>query len=100
LVSLLHKHLRGREGLGFGDVKLFAAAGAWVKVEGLPSVLLIGSLLGLVYALFVFRGALASTGIQKIPFGMGLCVGLWLTWIYGPVFEWYPNAALALGAGL
>jgi prepilin signal peptidase PulO-like enzyme (type II secretory pathway) len=28
LVSLLYRYFRGREGLGFGDVKLFAAAGA------------------------------------------------------------------------
>ena len=36
--------IKDREGLGMGDVKLFAAAGAWVGAEGLPQTLLIASL--------------------------------------------------------
>jgi leader peptidase (prepilin peptidase)/N-methyltransferase len=97
IVSLVYKHFRGREGLGLGDVKLFAAAGAWVKLDGLPSVLLIGSFLGLLYALVAFRRALADAAPQKVPLGAGLCVGFWLTWIYGPVFDWTLDAILALG---
>jgi leader peptidase (prepilin peptidase) / N-methyltransferase len=33
--------LRGREGLGLGDVKLAAVAGAWTGFAGLPLVLLL-----------------------------------------------------------
>jgi hypothetical protein len=36
---------------------LFAAAGAWVKLDGLPSVLLIGAVLGLLYPQFMLRRA-------------------------------------------
>ncbi|MEM9044669.1 MAG: A24 family peptidase [Pseudomonadota bacterium] len=39
--------LRGKEMLGLGDVKLFAAAGLWVGWQGLAMVGLIGSLLGI-----------------------------------------------------
>jgi leader peptidase (prepilin peptidase)/N-methyltransferase len=78
----------GREGLGLGDVKLFAAAGAWVKLEGLPSVLLIGSSLGLLYALFACRRARRDAALKRVPLGAGLCAGFWLTWVYGPVFDW------------
>jgi len=99
LVSFLYRYLRGREGLGFGDVKLFAAAGAWVKLDGLPSVLLIGSLLGLVYAVFMFRRAPADAARQMVPLGAGLCAGVWITWIYGPVFDWPLEALFGLGAG-
>jgi leader peptidase (prepilin peptidase)/N-methyltransferase len=88
LVRFLYQYLRGREGLGLGDVKLFAAAGAWVKPEGLPSVLLIGAALSLLYALFAFRRSLVGAAQQKVPLGAGLCAGLWLTWLYGPVFDW------------
>ena len=77
-----------------GDVKLFAAAGAWVKLDGLPSVLLIGSLLGLVYALFVLRRAPTDAALLKVPLGAGLCAGFWLTWTYGPVFDWTLDAIL------
>ena len=97
LVSLLYEQLRGRAGLGLGDVKLFAAAGTWVKLEGLPSVLLIGSLLGIVYALFCFRRSLADAALQKVPLGAGLSVGFWLTWLYGPVFDWSLDVVLGLG---
>ena len=98
-VSFLYRYFRGREGLGFGDVKLFAAAGAWVKLEGLPSVLLIGSLLGLLYALFMLPRASAHAARQMVPLGAGLCVGLWLTWIYRPVFDWSLDAVFGAGTG-
>ena len=88
VVSLLYRYFRGREGLGFGDVKLFAAAGAWVKLDGLPSVLFIGTLLGLCYAVLSFRRAVADAALQEVPLGAGLCVGFWLTWICGPVLDW------------
>ncbi len=40
---------------GLGDVKLFAAAGAWVGWQGLPSVLLIGAATGLAAAFLLTR---------------------------------------------
>jgi leader peptidase (prepilin peptidase) / N-methyltransferase len=97
LVRVVYGATRGREGLGLGDVKLFAAAGAWVKPEGLPSVLLIGASLGLLYALFACRGALRDAALKKVPLGAGLCIGFWLTWVYGPVFEWPLGAIFSPG---
>lgn len=100
LVSLLYRHLRGREGLGLGDVKLFAAAGAWVELEGLPSVLLIGASLALLHALvFLSRRPLADAALQKVPLGAGLCVAFWLTWLYGPVLDWNLEAIVGTGSG-
>ncbi len=99
MVSRIYRHLRGREGLGLGDVKLFAAAGTWVKLEGLPSVLLIGASLGLLYALIVFRRSPAGAALQKVPLGAGLCAGFWLTWLYGPVFNWNLEAIVGTGSG-
>lgn len=99
LVRFLYRYFRGREGLGFGDVKLFAAAGAWVKLGGLPSVLLIGTLLASLHALFLLRRAPADAARQMVPLGAGLCVGLWLTWMYGPVFDWSLDVLLGPGAG-
>jgi leader peptidase (prepilin peptidase) / N-methyltransferase len=74
-----------RDGLGMGDVKLFAASGAWVGPEGLPQVLLAASLLGLIYVGVCFRGPAKAVAQAKVPFGAGLCVALWVTWIFGPV---------------
>lgn len=77
--------LRGREGIGLGDAKLLAAAGAWIGWEGLPSVILIAALSGLAVALlWRWRGRdVALT--DRIPFGTCLCLGIWLVWLYGPL---------------
>lgn len=85
LIAWFYRHLRGRDGLGFGDVKLLAAAGAWVSWNGLPSVVLVGAVFGLAAALV---GALLGRRIaldQRLAFGPGLCLGIWVVWLYGPL---------------
>ena len=81
----LYFRLRGREGLGLGDVKLLAAAGAWVAWQGLVGVILIGSTVALaaVLGLAVRERRLQSQ--QPLAFGPFLCLGLWLVWLYGPL---------------
>lgn len=85
LLAWAYKRLRGREGLGLGDAKLFAAAGAWVSWSGLASVLLWAALpaLAVTLALGLRQGRLSAT--TKLPFGAYLALGLWLTWLYGPL---------------
>lgn len=81
----LYSRLRGLEGIGLGDAKLLAAAGAWVSLSGLPTVILLGALTGLAYALLRKgrTGALSPT--QRVPFGTFLCLGTWIVWLYGPL---------------
>ena len=74
LVAVAYKALRGETGVGLGDVKLTAAAGAWVGSEGLPIVILLASLGGLVAVLLAKQiGHLQSTATQigrtRVPFG-------------------------------
>ena len=80
-----YRRLRGREGLGLGDAKLFAAAGAWVSWIGLGSVLLWAALpaLAVTLVLGLRRGGLSAR--TPLPFGAYLAAGLWLTWLYGPL---------------
>ena len=70
---------------GLGDVKLFAAAGAWVGWQGLPSVLLIGAAAGLAAACILGRPKGARGPRESVAFGPYLALGLWITWLYGPV---------------
>ena len=85
-IRWLYQKLRGREGLGLGDAKLLAAAGAWVGWEGLPSLVLIAAALGLGSALLLaWRGGQRLSGDLSLSFGPALCAGLWLVWLYGPV---------------
>jgi leader peptidase (prepilin peptidase)/N-methyltransferase len=86
LIRWLYRRLRGREGLGLGDAKLLAAAGAWVTWDGLPSVVLIGAAAGLAIALVMSRRGGEQVSLnQRIPFGPALCLGTWLVWLYGPI---------------
>jgi leader peptidase (prepilin peptidase) / N-methyltransferase len=84
-VAFAYTKLRGRPGLGLGDAKLLAAAGAWLGAEALPSVLLwaCGSAL-LALLLRAWRtGALSAQA--RVPFGPFLAFGTWLVWLYGPL---------------
>lgn len=85
LVAVIFRRVRGHDGLGLGDAKLLAAAGAWVGVEGLASVVLLACLAALAFA----GGAhLLGRGIgreTRIPFGPFLGLATWLVWLYGPL---------------
>lgn len=73
---------RGYEGLGLGDAKLFAAAGAWLGWQGLPTVLLMASSAGLIFALSTRHGS-GGLGDFRIAFGPWIALALWVNWIGG-----------------
>lgn len=75
--------LRKRAGLGFGDVKLMFPLGALVGVWGLPMMLLISSLLGILCACFGLVKATHSFSSLRIPFGPFLSVGAGVYVLYG-----------------
>lgn len=85
-VAWLYRRLRGREGLGRGDAKLLAGAGAWTGWTGLPSVVLIAALaaLGWVAAAWLIRGRRPRLG-RRVAFGVFLALGTWLVVLYGPL---------------
>jgi leader peptidase (prepilin peptidase)/N-methyltransferase len=82
-VREIYRSLRDQEGIGLGDAKLFAASGAWVSWDGLPSVLLIAASIGLLAMVFMKRRMLSLS--DRVPFGTCLCAGTWLVWLYGPL---------------
>ena len=80
-VAILYRALRGREGLGQGDAKLLAAAGAWVGLRALPQVVLVAALAGL-FAAACLRLAGVRLGAQSaLPFGPFLALATWLVWL-------------------
>lgn len=84
-ISATFRRLRGYEGLGGGDAKLFAAAGAWVGWQGLASVLLIASVAALAVVIIMISAGKRDIGREEIAFGPYLCFGFWFVWLYGPV---------------
>ena len=85
-LNAAYRGLRGQDGIGGGDAKLFAAAGAWLGAVALPSVLLLACLSGLAAALVLhLRGAAVHRDLA-IPFGPPLALGFWIIWLAGPLF--------------
>lgn len=84
LVAELYRFVRNRDGLGRGDAKLMASAGAWLGWKALPFVVLGGSIGALFFiaALATLRGRAALS--RAIPFGPFIAGAFWILWIARP----------------
>ncbi len=74
LLRAAHRRLRGREGLGAGDVGLAAAGGLWLGPAALPLWFLLAGTLGLLFA--AGCGALRDPS-RPVPFGPALGLALY-----------------------
>jgi leader peptidase (prepilin peptidase) / N-methyltransferase len=83
LVRAAYFRVRRREGLGLGDVKLAAAAGAWLGWQNLSDVFLFAAALALsvVAVQSIIRGKPLSAAL-RIPFGCFLAPSIWLAWVH------------------
>ena len=118
--AMLYEAIRGVEGMGRGDVKLMALIGAFVGVELTLLVLLLGSVIGSFFGIFLILGVwlkrLARRRRHKpsepasvsrarawqsaqlipryfpIPFGVFLGIGALIAAFWGhTLIEWYKN---------
>ncbi|HLN08926.1 MAG TPA: A24 family peptidase [Xanthobacteraceae bacterium] len=81
-VRSVYELIRGRQGIGLGDVKLAAVAGAWLEWTTMPIAVEIAALAALGgYALrqVVGRRPVRATG--RLPFGLFLAPAIWLCWV-------------------
>jgi leader peptidase (prepilin peptidase)/N-methyltransferase len=82
LVFHAFKLVTGKEGMGYGDFKLFAALGAWLGWKMLPLIILLaagsGAVLGI--AMILVRG---RDRAAPLPFGPYLAIAGWLAMLYG-----------------
>lgn len=92
-VYQLFKLVTGKEGMGYGDFKLFAALGAWLGWQNLPLIILFSSLLGAVVGI----GFILLRGRDRhlpIPFGPFLCLAGWVAALWGePITRFYLQLA-------
>ncbi len=75
---------RGREGLGLGDVKLAAVAGAWLDWPLMPFAVEVAALAAIAaYALGQAAGGRPFEATARLPFGLFFAPSIWLCWLIG-----------------
>ncbi len=91
IVAEGYLRLRGREGMGFGDVKMMAAVGAFLGLKRTLMTVLVGSLLGSVIGILVI--AFSKKGRDyELPFGTFLGAGALIVVFFGtPALHWYES---------
>jgi leader peptidase (prepilin peptidase)/N-methyltransferase len=83
--------IRGREGMGLGDVKMMAGVGAFLGLKRTMMTVLVGSLLGSVIGIVLI--AVSKKGRDyELPFGTFLGAGALLVVFFGtPALHWYES---------
>jgi leader peptidase (prepilin peptidase)/N-methyltransferase len=83
--------LRGKEGMGLGDVKMMGMVGAFLGLKRTLLTVLVGSLLGSVIGLLIVL--LSRKGRDyELPFGAFLGAGALLVVFFGtPILNWYQS---------
>jgi len=77
------KLLTGKEGMGYGDFKLFGALGAWMGWQMLPLVLLLSAAVGALVGIALI--VLKRQGREvPIPYGPYLAGAGWIAVLWGP----------------
>ena len=84
LVYQAFKLITGKEGMGYGDFKLFAALGAWLGWTALLPMILLASVAGAVVGLVLKYRARLRDGAY-LPFGPFLAASALLMMVWGPV---------------
>jgi leader peptidase (prepilin peptidase)/N-methyltransferase len=76
-----YKWLRGREGIGLGDVKLAAVAGVWLDWLALTCAVEIAALAALAAVAILSMRGMVITGKTRMPFGCFFAPAIWLAWL-------------------
>jgi leader peptidase (prepilin peptidase)/N-methyltransferase len=82
LVFHAFKLVTGKEGMGYGDFKLFAALGAWLGWKVLPLVIVLSAATGAVLGILMIA-LLGRDRRTPMPFGPYLAAAGWLAMMYG-----------------
>lgn len=78
----LFRLITGKDGMGYGDFKLFAALGAWLGWQMLLPVILVGAAAGAVVGLLMIAVRRHDRSMP-IPFGPFLAAAGWLMLMFG-----------------
>jgi len=81
-LRVAYRGLRGREGIGLGDVKLAVVAGAWLDWLTIPIAVELAAVAGLMT--YVARRCWLGRPLHRtsrLPFGLFFAPAIWLGWL-------------------
>jgi len=87
-IRFVANRLYGQDALGLGDVKLLAAAGLWLAVDGVLAAMTLGALFGLLHGLLAAFYTAIKTRRRpnlsrlEVPAGPGFALGIIAIGIY------------------
>jgi leader peptidase (prepilin peptidase) / N-methyltransferase len=94
LFRFAYYRLRGREGIGIGDVKLAAVAGAWLTLPTIIVSVEIAALAALgTYVVQQLRRSRALSATARLPFGLFFAPAIWLGWLFEAISANSPFSA-------
>jgi leader peptidase (prepilin peptidase)/N-methyltransferase len=77
-----YRRWRGRDGLGLGDIKLAAVAGAWLGCATICAVIELAALSALgAYAANAYARKRPLKATEFLPFGLFLAPAIWVGWL-------------------
>jgi leader peptidase (prepilin peptidase)/N-methyltransferase len=93
-LRIAYGRLRGREGIGLGDVKLAGVAGVWLDWATMPVAVEIAALAALAtYAVRRLGGSRSVGRTIRLPFGLFFAPAIWIGWLLESVLPLFPATA-------
>jgi len=81
-LRVLFRRIRGREGIGLGDVKLAGVAGVWLDWSMAPVAIEIAALAALAaYAMRLLSRGRSVRSTSRMPFGLFFAPAIWIGWL-------------------
>ncbi len=99
IVRWIYHQVRGRDGIGLGDVKLVFMLAVWLGLSHALLALVLALFLGFAAALFMFVRPLSRPRFEnwvtsRLPFGTFLCIGGIISALWGrPILDAYLRLA-------
>jgi leader peptidase (prepilin peptidase) / N-methyltransferase len=81
-IDVSYRRLRGRQGLGMGDVKLAGVGGAWLGWTMIPIAVELAALAAI--ASYLVRSLMSGRPFRattRLPFGLFFAPAIWLCWM-------------------
>ena len=82
---MAYRYIRGREGIGLGDVKLAGVGGVWLGWMAMTVTVDVAAVSALVVVVIAVLRGQSVTRTTRIPFGLFFAPAIWIAWLFETV---------------